>query len=181
MGLWLLGVLLPGLPATPIVQSAAACFARTSPALHRCLFYKRLTGSMLHDWLKHRSPARRVRWVAAGSISVMVVGLVWVLRGQPWLQLVFCCWSSASEPGWCCAFRCGAERLDPKVQRNKGITPQGSARPGARPQHRDQVHRARAATTAPVHRPAGCAHPASCRAFAGRQARPATWPSPRAR
>ena len=88
LGLGLLGVVLPGLPTTPFVLLAAACFARASPALHRWLLHNRLTGPMLRDWLTHRSLTRRVRWVAIGSMSAMVAVSIWVFRGQPWLQLV---------------------------------------------------------------------------------------------
>ena len=88
LGLGLLGVVLPGLPTTPFVLLAAACFARASPALHRWLLNNRLTGPLLHDWLTHRSITRRVRWVAIGSMSVMVAVSIWVFRAQPWLQAV---------------------------------------------------------------------------------------------
>jgi len=88
LGLGLLGVLLPGLPTTPFVLLAAACFARASPALHHWLLHNRLTGPMLRDSLTHRSLTRRVRWVAIGSMSVMVAISVWGLRERPWLQLV---------------------------------------------------------------------------------------------
>lgn len=88
LGLGLLGAVLPGLPTTPFVLLAAACFARASPALHRWLLHNRLTGPMLRDWLTHRSLTRRVRWVAVGSMSAMVMVSIWVFRGQAWLQLV---------------------------------------------------------------------------------------------
>ena len=64
LGLGLLGVVLPGLPTTPFILLAAACFARSSQRMHDWLLTNRVTGPMLRDWVRHRILPRRVRWVA---------------------------------------------------------------------------------------------------------------------
>ncbi len=57
LALGLLGVVLPGLPTTPFVLLAAACFAKASPRLHRWLTRHRFLGPMVRDWEAHHSLA----------------------------------------------------------------------------------------------------------------------------
>lgn len=84
--LGLLGVLLPGLPTTPFVLLAAACFARASPRLHRQLLEHRWLGPLVRDWERHRSLPLRVKWLASGTMLTMVGVSVWQFGGHPWLQ-----------------------------------------------------------------------------------------------
>jgi len=83
--LGLVGVVVPGLPTTPFVLLAAACFVRASPTLHRWLLNHPWLGPPLRDWETHRSLTRRTRWVALGSMGAMVVFSAWLLAGRPWL------------------------------------------------------------------------------------------------
>lgn len=82
-----LGVLLPGLPTTPFVLLAAACFVRASPRAHAWLLKTRLFGPLLREWENHRSVPRRVKRVALVSMVLMAAVSLWVLQGKPWLQL----------------------------------------------------------------------------------------------
>ena len=88
LALGLIGVVVPGLPTTPFILVAAACFARSSRRLYRWLLENRLTGPLLHDWVRHRSITRKVRRIALGSMTAMVALSIWILRDQPWLQLI---------------------------------------------------------------------------------------------
>jgi uncharacterized protein len=86
--LGLIGVVLPGLPTTPFVLLAAACYAKASPRLHAWLLNHRLTGPMLRDWEAHRSLTRRTKTVAVVSMLLMVSLSIWSFRGRLVLQLV---------------------------------------------------------------------------------------------
>jgi len=87
LGLGLLGVVLPGLPTTPFVLLAAACYAKASPRLHCWLLNHRWMGPMLRDWESHRSLTRRSKTVAVGSMLLMVSMSIWSFRGHLFAQL----------------------------------------------------------------------------------------------
>lgn len=86
LGLGLLGVVLPGLPTTPFVLLAAACFAKASPRLHRRIVGNPLLGPMVRDWEAHRSLPVKVKLIAIGSMTLMVGLSVWHFAGRPGLQ-----------------------------------------------------------------------------------------------
>jgi uncharacterized protein len=83
LALGLVGVVLPGLPTTPFVLLAAACYAKASPRLHGWLLHHRFMGPMVRDWEQHRSLTRRTKTVAQVSMVAMVGLSAWGLRGQP--------------------------------------------------------------------------------------------------
>lgn len=83
LALGLLGVLLPGLPTTPFMLLAAACYAKASPRLHGWLLNHRFLGPMVRDWEQHRSLTRRSKTVAQVSMVVMVGLSAWGLRERP--------------------------------------------------------------------------------------------------
>jgi uncharacterized membrane protein YbaN (DUF454 family) len=88
VGLAYLGVILPGLPATPWVLLASYCFARSSPRLERWLKRSPVFGRLLHDWHEHRGIRRPVK-VLAVCLIVVVVSLS-ILSGRlpEWLRWV---------------------------------------------------------------------------------------------
>jgi uncharacterized membrane protein YbaN (DUF454 family) len=88
LGLGIVGVVLPGLPTTPFVLLAAACYARASPRLHRWLLGHRVFGPLVRDWETHRSLTRRTKTVAQVSMVVMVGLSAWGLRERPVLLAV---------------------------------------------------------------------------------------------
>ena len=83
LALGLVGVVLPGLPTTPFVLLAAACYARASPRLHGWLLNHRFMGPMVRDWETPRSLTRRSKTVAQVSMVVMVGLSAWGLRERP--------------------------------------------------------------------------------------------------
>lgn len=86
--LGLVGVVLPGLPTTPFVLLAAACYAKASPRLHTWLLNHRITGPMLRDWEHDRSLTRRSKAIAVGSMLLMVSVSIWHFQGRVAVQLV---------------------------------------------------------------------------------------------
>lgn len=83
-----LGLLLPGLPTTPFLLLAAACYARSSPRLHAGLLQSRLFGPHLQHWNKHRSITPAVRWWAVAFVIVGVSCSLYFGNLATWLQLV---------------------------------------------------------------------------------------------
>lgn len=83
----ILGILLPGLPATPFALLAGACFVRASPSTHAWLLNTRLFGPMLQDWEKHRNITRRTKFYALATMLLMSSVSLWLLNGQAWLQI----------------------------------------------------------------------------------------------
>lgn len=86
--LGLVGIVIPGLPTTPFILLAAACFSRASPRLHGWLLAHRQLGPLVRDWEHQRSLPLAVKWVAS-AMMVSAVGLsAWQLSARPLLQIV---------------------------------------------------------------------------------------------
>lgn len=86
LGLAVLGVLLPGLPTTPFLLLAAACYTQASPCLHAWMLNHRWIGPTLRDWERDRSLTRRSKAVALLSMALMVGVSLWGFRGQMLVQ-----------------------------------------------------------------------------------------------
>ncbi|MDX9842940.1 MAG: YbaN family protein [Aquabacterium sp.] len=85
--LGLLGAVLPGLPTTPFVLLAAACFAKASPRLHQWLVQHRWLGPMVRDWEAHHTLPLRIKWLASGMMALMVGVSAWQLAERPGVQV----------------------------------------------------------------------------------------------
>ena len=88
LALGIVGIVLPGLPTTPFVLLAAACFAKASPRLHGWLTRHRYLGPMVRDWEAHRSLPLRIKWISTTLMLTMVALSAWHFMGRPWLQAV---------------------------------------------------------------------------------------------
>ena len=86
--LGLIGVVLPGLPTTPFILLAAACYAKASPRLHRWLLNHRWFGPMLRDWESDHRLTQRTKIIAVVSMLLMVSISIWSFRGRLAIQLV---------------------------------------------------------------------------------------------
>ena len=85
LGLAVAGAILPGLPTTPFVLLAAACFAKSSPRMHAWLLANRWLGPMVRDWEANHSLPLKVKWLATSMMLVMVSLSAWHLAARPWL------------------------------------------------------------------------------------------------
>lgn len=66
-----LGIALPGLPTTPFLLLAAACFTRSSPRLHAWLLNNRFFGPLITNWEESRSIPRRAKLIAITMVVVV--------------------------------------------------------------------------------------------------------------
>jgi uncharacterized membrane protein YbaN (DUF454 family) len=72
LGIGVVGIVLPLLPATPFVLLAAACFARSSEKWHRWLLASETFGPMILNWEQNRCISCRVKLIAI--FSMILVG-----------------------------------------------------------------------------------------------------------
>lgn len=86
--LGIVGVFLPGLPTTPFVLVAAACYARASEKFYRRLLANKTFGPLIVEWRRHRSIPYRVKLIAIAMMSLTICVSIWTLSAIPWLQLL---------------------------------------------------------------------------------------------
>ncbi|MCE9534413.1 MAG: YbaN family protein [Planctomycetes bacterium] len=82
VGLGYLGVLLPGLPATPFLMIASFFFVRSSPRLHRWLHRSPVFGRLLRDWETHRGIRKPAKIVAICMVVTAVTCSI-IFSGLP--------------------------------------------------------------------------------------------------
>jgi uncharacterized membrane protein YbaN (DUF454 family) len=74
-----LGAFLPVLPTTPFLLLAAACFVRTSPALHQRLLENRIFGPYIaqwqHDHTIPRAAKRKAYGLAAMTFTLSILAV----------------------------------------------------------------------------------------------------------
>ena len=80
LGLGALGTLVPGLPTTPFILIAAACYIRSSERLYRWLLTNRVFGPVLATWQAERGLTMRTK--------LITLALVWIMLGGAALFLV---------------------------------------------------------------------------------------------
>ncbi len=83
VALGLIGVVVPGMPTTVFILMAAWAAARSSPRLSRWLYAHRLFGPVLLNWEQGGFVARRVKWIASGTMALSGV-IVCLTVASPW-------------------------------------------------------------------------------------------------
>ncbi len=81
-----LGILLPGLPATPFVLLAAWLFSLSSPRIERAIIDSRLFGPVIRNWRLHRGITRRTRWIALFVVAMTVGVTCFIAPVTDWLR-----------------------------------------------------------------------------------------------
>lgn len=84
--LGIVGIVVPGLPTTPFVLLAGACYVRASPRAHARLLRNRTFGPILREWEQHRSVAPRVKRSALATMALTAGFSIWFFAETPWLQ-----------------------------------------------------------------------------------------------
>ena len=84
--LGIIGVFLPGLPTTPFVLVAAACYARASEPFYRWLLRNPTFGPLIIEWRRHHSIPFRIKVIAISLMSLTISISIWTLSAMPWLQ-----------------------------------------------------------------------------------------------
>jgi len=74
VGLAILGAILPILPTTPFLLVAAACFAKSSPRLHKKLLENKTFGPMIYHWQATRSIPKKAKII---SLLTMLCSVAW--------------------------------------------------------------------------------------------------------
>lgn len=93
VGMGYLGVILPGLPATPFLLAASYCFVRSSPRLHRWLRRSPVLGRVIHDWETHRGIRRPIKVFAVCLVTAVVTASIVFSSLPPWVKVVIGCLS----------------------------------------------------------------------------------------
>jgi uncharacterized membrane protein YbaN (DUF454 family) len=84
--LGIIGIFLPGLPTTPFVLVAAACYARASEPFYRRLIANPTFGPLIIEWRRHHSIPFRIKVIAISLMSLTICVSIWTLSTMPWLQ-----------------------------------------------------------------------------------------------
>jgi len=82
-----IGAFLPLLPTTPFLLVAAACFAKSSPRMHKMLLANKVFGPMIYHWQQSRSIPKRAKVMALCSMVLAVLWSGYILPTL-WLKIL---------------------------------------------------------------------------------------------
>jgi uncharacterized membrane protein YbaN (DUF454 family) len=88
LGLGLLGVVLPGLPTTPFVLLAAACYVRSSRRLYAWLVGHKVFGKLIRDFQEQRAIPKAAKIASVATMTVMVTISALFLLKPLWTKLL---------------------------------------------------------------------------------------------
>ena len=84
--LGVIGIVVPGLPTTPFVLVAAACYARASRRFYSWLVHNPTFGPLIREWRLHHSIPWRIKLIAIGTMAATISVSIWSFSDKPWLQ-----------------------------------------------------------------------------------------------
>lgn len=81
-----IGAFLPLLPTTPFLLVAAACFAKSSPRMHKMLLANKVFGPMIYHWQQSRSIPKRAKIISLSSIIIATLWSCYILPAL-WMKV----------------------------------------------------------------------------------------------
>ena len=91
LGLGLLGIVLPLLPATPFFILALLCFSKSSPRFKLWLLNHPVIGKDLRRWHEHKKIDKKRKPAIYISIILSFLISISLLKGSIYLQLMLIC------------------------------------------------------------------------------------------
>jgi hypothetical protein len=88
VALGVIGIFVPGLPTTPFLLLAAACYARASERFYLWLLRNPALGPTIRDWRRHRSIPYRTKIVAIALMTTTIGVSIALLARYPLAQVV---------------------------------------------------------------------------------------------
>jgi len=86
--LGVIGIVVPGLPTTPFLLLAAACYARSSSRFYHWLLSNRLFGPSIRQWRETRSIPRKSKHWAMALTALSFGVTIFVFAPFLWVKLV---------------------------------------------------------------------------------------------
>lgn len=83
-----IGVVVPGLPTTPLVILAAWCFARSSKRFHHWLLEHRIFGPYISAWEEHGVIPLRVKILATAIMLPMTAYMIFESAAPGWAKVL---------------------------------------------------------------------------------------------
>jgi uncharacterized membrane protein YbaN (DUF454 family) len=88
VALGVIGIFLPGLPTTPFLLLAAACYARASGRFYLWLLRNPALGPTIREWRRHRSIPYRTKLVAIALMTTTIGVSIALLARYPLAQVM---------------------------------------------------------------------------------------------
>jgi len=82
----IIGVIVPGIPATPWALAASYCFDRSSPRLHRWLRRTPMLGPLIADWEERRGMRPQAKATAVMMIVLALSYTVVISAAPVWVK-----------------------------------------------------------------------------------------------
>ena len=87
VALGVIGLILPGLPTTPFLLLAAACYARASERFYLWLLRNPALGPTIREWRRHRSIPYRTKIVTIALMTTTIGVSIALLARYPLAQV----------------------------------------------------------------------------------------------